>query len=297
MSRISKQAKADFSLLSVAFVWGVTFVVIQDALSDITPHYFNAIRFFLAFLFLAAVYHRRFTSIDKSTFFIGVFIGIFLFSGYAFQTVGLQYTTASKSGFITGLAVVLVPVLTAFILRRMPTAYAIIGVISATVGLGLLSLDQGINQINFGDILTFFCALSFGLHITMVGKFAPNNDTVLLTLIQIATVTVISLIFGIFTETVPKAQSFTQPVWIALMVTAIPATALAYLIQNNVQKFTTPTHTAIIFTMEPVFAALTAIVLAGEVLTTKQFLGCGLILVGMLAAELKGTGALAKITE
>lgn len=285
---LNRQLKADLALLMVAFVWGVTFVVIQDALHNITPHYFNAIRFSMAFTFLAAVYWKRFKYISLTTILTGIFIGLFLFSGYTLQTVGLKYTSASKSGFITGMSVVMVPLLTAILLRRIPTAQSILGVVSAAVGLGLLSFNQGISEINLGDVLTFFCALSFGLHIVLVGKFAPDNDSVLLALIQIATVAAASFIFGIFLENPPRVESFTKPVWTALVFTAIPATALAFLIQNTVQKFTTPTHTALIFTMEPVFAALTAFLLTGEVLSTSQLIGCGLILTGMLAAELKG---------
>jgi drug/metabolite transporter (DMT)-like permease len=281
-----KQIRADLALVAVAFVWGVTFVVVQDALADISPHYFNAIRFSLACAFLAIFYWRRLRGISRSTLFTGMFIGLFLFAGYAFQTVGLQYTSASNSGFITSMSVVLVPIMTAIILRRVPTLYAIIGTCCATLGLALLSLSQGLSQINFGDLLTFLCAIGFALHIIMVGKYAPQHDSALLTITQIGTVAVASLVFGVFTEAPP--QTFTSSVWIALLTTAIFATALAFLIQNTVQKFTSPTHTAIIFTLEPVFAALTAFLFAGELLTRNQLIGCGLILAGMLIAELCG---------
>lgn len=293
----TRQVKANLALLAVAFVWGATFVVVQDALADITPHYFNAIRFTLAFAFLAAVYRSKFKNIRRPTIRAGILIGLILFSGYAFQTVGLKYTTASNSGFITGLAVVLVPLITALTLRRLPTIPVILGVTSATIGLGLLSLSQGIDRLNTGDVLTFFCALSFGLHIVMVGKYAPRHDPVLLALIQIATVAAASLVLGAFTEAVPQPQSFSRPVWLALIITAIPATALAFLIQNTVQKFTTPTHTAIIFTTEPVFAALTAFAASGEVLSTRQLAGCVLILAGMLVTELKGSASQSKTKE
>lgn len=285
---MTRQTKANLALLAVAFVWGATFVVIQGALDDITPHYFNFIRFSIAVAFLALVFRGRLRNINQPTLKVGIFIGIFLFSGYAFQTVGLQYTTASNAGFITGLSVVLVPMLSAIILRHLPTVFAVLGVVSATIGLALLTLSNGLQHLNYGDILVFFCAVSFGLHIVMVGKYAPHYDSVLLALIQIATVAVASLFFGVFSEPLPQVSSFTQPVWIALLLTAIPATALAFLIQNTVQKFTSPTHTAIIFSMEPVFAALTAFLVIGEILTSIQLIGCVLILLGMLVAELKG---------
>lgn len=245
--------------------------------------------------FLLLIYWRRIRHINRSTLFSGMFIGLFLFSGYAFQTVGLQYTSAANSGFITGLSVVLVPVFTALLLRKLPSFYAFLGVCCATIGLTLLSLGQGLANVNLGDVLTFMCAACFALHIIMVGKYAPHHDPAMLAIIQICTVAAASWGVGIVSETPP--QALTETVWLALIITAIPATALAFLIQNTVQKFTSPTHTAIIFTTEPVFAALTAYLVVGDVLTTKQVMGCVLILAGMLITEIKETQIVHKKTK
>ncbi len=279
------QLKADLALLGVSFIWGVTFVVVQNALSSIGPYYFLGIRFLLAFLFLAAIYHRQLVQLNRDTLWAGCIIGVFLFGGYAFQTVGLQYTTASNAGFITGLSVVLVPVFSALFTRQAPGVFAAIGVVLAATGLGLLSLGRGLG-FNYGDLLVFFCALCFALHIITVGRYARHLHPPLLALIQIGIVSLAGFLFGLATETWP--EHLNRPVWVALLLTAIPATALAFLIQNNVQRFTSATHTAIIFTMEPVFAALSAYFLAGEILTSRQIIGCILILSGMLLAELKG---------
>lgn len=278
------QLQADLALLAVTFVWGVTFVVVQDALSGIGPYYFIGIRFALAFAFLSLIYWKRFAQLNLETLQAGAIIGSVLFAGYAFQTVGLQYTTASNAGFITGLAVVLVPLVSALLTKKLPELITIIGVTSATLGLGLLSLGNNLT-INFGDILVLFCALSYTAHIILVGKYAPKYDPVLLSILQIGVVAVISLGCGASLETIP--EHFTRPVWLGLLITAIPATALAFLIQNSVQRFTSPTHTAIIFIMEPVFAAATGLLWAGEILTARQWVGCILILVGMLVTELK----------
>lgn len=279
-----KQIQADLALLGVTFVWGITFVVVQDALAGIGPYYFLGIRFTLAFAFLAFIYWRRFTLINRDTLKAGLLIGVVLFAGYAFQTVGLQYTTASNAGFITGLAVVLVPLISALLSKKLPGIAAILGISSATIGLALLSLNNDF-KVNYGDILTFFCALSYAGHILLVGKYAPRHDPVLLAILQIGVVAAVSIICAVTLETLP--EQFTRPVWLGLFITAIPATALAFLIQNKVQRFTSPTHTAIIFIMEPVFAAATGWLWAGEILTTRQWIGCLLILTGMLVAELK----------
>lgn len=282
----TRQRKADLALLSVAFIWGITFVVVKDALADISPFYFLAFRFAAAFLFLCAVYCKQLTKITGKEIKAGVFIGLFLFGGYTFQTVGLQYTGAANAGFITGLAVVLVPLFAALSSRRLPSAFLATGVLSSAAGLALLSLNSSL-ALNYGDLLVFFCAVCFAGHILMVGRFAVSLNPVLLTVTQIGTVSAVSLLFGIFLETPPGV--ITGPVWTALLITSIPATSLAFLIQNKAQKFTSPVHTAIIFTMEPVFAGLGAYVLAGEVLSARQLAGCALILAGMLVADLKGS--------
>ena len=281
-----RQVKADLALLFVAFSWGLTFVVVQDALSGIGPYYFVALRFLLAVVFLAACYWRRLAKINWKTLKTGFFIGLFLFGGYAFQTIGLKYTGPATAGFITGLAVILVPLFTAVAYRRLPGFFVIIGVLCATFGLALLTLQGSSFSLGLGDLLIFLCAICFGLHIIMVGRYAGRHDPVLMALIQIGTVSVISFMFALKLETMPS--HFTTPVWIAFVITAIPATSLAFLIQNSVQRYTSSTHTAIIFTMEPVFSAITAHLLGREVLTAVQAAGCILILAGMLVAELKG---------
>lgn len=280
-----RQHKANLALLTVAFIWGITFVVVKDALDHITPYYFLAIRFAVAFIFLCLVYFRQLHKITAGEIRAGAFIGLFLFGGYAFQTVGLKYTGAGNAGFITGLSLVLVPLFGALSSRRLPSAHLAAGVLSSLAGMALLSLKDSIT-LNYGDLLVFFCAVCFAGHILMVGRFASCLNPVRLTIIQIGTVSVISLLAGMTLEAVPGPLS--GPVWTAVLYTAVPATSLAFLVQNKVQRFTSTTHTAIIFTMEPVFAGLGAFVLAGEILTTRQLVGCGLILVGMVIAEIKG---------
>jgi len=282
---ISEQVKADLALLGVAFIWGVTFVVVQDALSDIGPYYFLAVRFLLAFLFLLIIFFKQFRRLDRETLTAGCLIGLFLFAGYAFQTVGLKYTSASNAGFITGLSVVLVPVFHALATRRPPNIFVAAGVFCAAAGLGLLSLGKNL-QINYGDLLVLFCAVCFAMQIILVGHYASRHNPNLLAAIQIGIVSLVSFVFGAVTENMPA--HFTRPVWVAFLLTAIPATSLAFLIQNKMQRFTSSTHTAIIFSMEPVFAALTAFFAAGESLSLRQAAGCALILGGMLLAELKG---------
>ncbi|MBO8170543.1 MAG: DMT family transporter [Bacillaceae bacterium] len=290
---MKKHVIADFSLLMVAFVWGATFVLVQNAIAFLPPLTFNAVRFLMAsgflFMLLALFYKKQLKAINKKLVFSGIILGIWLFGGYGFQTIGLQFTTTSKSAFITGLSVVLVPVLGIFILKQLPKLPAVIGVIIATVGLYLLTLGESLD-INPGDVWSFFCAVSFAMQITLTGKYAPHFPSLALALIQITTVGVISAMGGFLFEDWQKAFDpqimGTPEVFWALIITVIPATALAFLVQTQAQKFTTATRVALIYAMEPVFAAIAAFLWTDEVLTAKAILGCLGIFTGMILAEM-----------
>lgn len=286
MNSRKAQLLADLGLVFVTLVWGATFVAVQEAIKKVEPYYFLSIRFGIATLIMIAAANRRLLHMSCKTVLKGILIGLMLFSGYAFQTFGLKYTTASNTGFITGLSVVIVPVAFALSTKKLPRLFPSLGVISATAGLGLLTINQSL-QLNFGDILVFFCAVSYAAHIMLLGRFSPDNDPFVLATLQIGTVTIISFTAALIKEAPPSGADFTGQVWGAIIITAVFATALAFLLQTWTQKYTSPTHTAIIFTLEPVFAALFAYLLAGEILTVKQGIGAVLIIAGMLASELR----------
>lgn len=281
------QIMADLALIFVTAVWGATFVSVKEAITHIMPYYFLAIRFGLATIILLIITNRRLKKITWPVLGKGILIGLMLFAGYTFQTIGLQYTSASNAGFITGLSVVLVPVFMAVTTKKLPSLIPGMGIISATLGLALLTMNSSL-KFNLGDILTLFCAVSYALHIMLVGKFSPGTDSFNLTTIQIGTVAVASIIFAFFQEKAPVASSFNVQVIQAILITAVFATALAFFVQTWTQKYTSPTHTAIIFTMEPVFAALVAFLVGGESFAFRQGLGAFCILLGMLASELGG---------
>ena len=276
---------ADFSLLLVTLVWGATFVVVKWAIADLPPFPFLAIRFALAFLSLLPFVILNRQKPNRRTIVKGLGIGIFLFSGYAWQTIGLQYTTASNAGFITGLSVVLVPALVAITTRTLPSRSLLFGVLSATTGLALLSLGNDF-RLNQGDLMVLMCALSFALHIFFVGRFAPNADATTLAAAQILSVSILSGIFSLLTPQPPI--HFTTNVWFGLLLTAIPATSAAFFVQTKMQQFTSSAHTALIFAAEPVFSAVFAYFLAGETLTFRGLVGAVLVLAGMLIAEFSG---------
>lgn len=288
-----QQITADVSLLLVTFIWGSTFVLVQNAVALLEPFTFNGVRFGLAGLFLIAwlfIFNKNvLSSMNKKLLLSGVIMGAWLFAGYALQTFGLLYTTSSKAGFITGLSVVLVPLFGFLFLKETPKRFAVFGVGVATIGLYLLTLGDSL-ALNFGDILVFFCAISFAAHIVVTGKYTPLYSTILLTTVQIFTVSVLSSISAVLFEDWQRAFDSdvigNADVFSALIICSIFATALAFLAQTNFQKFTTPTRVALIFAMEPVFAAMTGYFWADERLGSKALLGCMLIFIGMILAEL-----------
>lgn len=286
---LSKQAKADLALVGVAFIWGTTFVIVKDALTGIGPFYFLAWRFLAAFIFLALVFAAQLTKTSRELLSYSFIIGIFLFGGYALQTVGLQYTSAANAGFITGLSVVLVPLFGALGMGQQPDKNSWLGALVAAIGLYLLSgmaqkvRETGELALSRGDFLVFLCAICFAWHILLVGRYAPRFNPNLLAIYQILTVSLLSFIAAFCLESMPVV--ITREVWLAFAFTAIPATSLAFLVQNKVQRYTSPAHTAVIFTLEPVFAALTAFVWGHESLSIWQISGGVLIISGMLLAE------------
>ncbi len=280
-----KQKTADLSLLLITVIWGGTFPVIKLLVGEMTPHYLVGIRFFAAFLVLTLFCLPKLKHLNRHTLLIGTVLGLVLWGGYVTQTIGLQYTTASKGGFITGLSVVIVPVLSAVWLKKYPTASAVLGVTLATVGLGFLSLDfQAPYYLQYGDLLVLICALLYALQVVMVDRYAPKLDAALLAWVEIGVVAVAGLVYGAAAEPFPPI--FKLPVIAGLLYLAVLATSLSQVVQIWAQRHTSPTRVGIILAMEPVFATFFATVFLREGLTMKTVSGCLLVLGGMLVAEL-----------
>jgi drug/metabolite transporter (DMT)-like permease len=274
----------ELAMVAVTAVWGSTFVLVRDAVAQIPPFAFIAYRFLAAALLLAAVRPRLAAGGQPGLLAAGAAAGLALFAGYGFQTVGLQYTTASNAGFITGLSVVLTPLLAALLLRQPPGRWPVAGALVAAAGLACLSLQR--LEVHRGDALVFGCAVAFATHILLLGRFAPRFASYRLAIVQLATAGLAGLAWaGVAGD---LAAPGSVEVWVALAITSVVASAAAFLIQTRAQREVSPTRTAVIFTMEPVFAGLFGFLLAGERLSGRGWLGAGLILAGMLMAELGG---------
>jgi len=274
---------ADLSLLAITAVWGFTFPAVKRALEAADPFSFLGVRFALAALVLLLAFPRRALRVRLRTIASGAVLGLWLTGGYALQTTGLVHTTASKSAFITGLSVVLVPVLS-FAVSRVRASWALVAaVLLAAAGLHLLTGAKA-GGMNLGDLLTLGCAVSFALHIVTTERAAPYHDPVPLAFWQIA---ITAIACGFIALTLPERRLVLTP-WtlVALLTTGILATAAAFLVQTWAQRRTSATHVAVIFTAEPVFAALFSWLVQREALGPERLVGGGLIVLGMAAAKL-----------
>lgn len=294
MPRLSPSTTAHILLLATVFVWGATFVVVKDALTDATPLLFNFLRMTLAFVILAAVNHRHLHNLSRRAVLSGIVVGIFLAAGYQLQTSGLARTTPAKSAFITGLVVVFVPLFTAISALRVPGAHgprwtAAIGALLAFSGLLLLTTPAGTEwrhlfaSIGIGDLLTLGCAIAFAGHLIAISLTSPGLPAAQLATLQIGVSAIVMFL------TLPLGEhphaSFTPRLIFALAITSILATAAAFTIQSWAQKHLPATHTAVILSLEPVFAWLTALIFLNEHLGPRALGGAALIIAGIALTE------------
>lgn len=278
--------QVDLSLVAVALIWGTTFILVKQALAGVSTLLFLALRFAIATLALSLIFRKEFRSPNlASTVRRGLLLGLFLCGGYVLQTFGLKYTSASKTGFITGLYIPLVPILSSLIYRKIPRLAEIIGVLLAFVGMALMTVEKSFLDIGMGDLLVAGCAVAFAFHILLLGHFTGSSNLGVLTVTQIGAACALS--FATFWWAEPVHIQWTSGLWVALLVTSLLATALAFAVQTWAQRYSSPTRTALIFAMEPVFAWTTSYVVAGEVLSRRAAIGGVLILAGILIVELK----------
>ncbi len=283
--------RGDAVLLFITAVWGTTFVVVKDALGHADPFTFLAVRF--SFGGVAALLIARRAAVRPEVLRAGLVLGVFLFAGYAFQTAGLVHTTEARSAFITGLAVVLVPLVSLVLFRRLPKPPSIIGVAVALGGLQVLTggLQGGIaaegaqSNVLLGDLLTLGCAVSFAIHIALTERFAPKLPAFALVAVQLWVVALLSAVARPFTQT---HANWTPSLLGAALLTGIFASALAIGLQTWAQARTTAVRAALIFSLEPVFAASLSHGLGREALGARELWGGALLITAVLVAEVGG---------
>jgi drug/metabolite transporter (DMT)-like permease len=298
---MERRLRADLALAFCSLIWGVTFVVVKTGLEHSSPFVFLAVRFTIAAGLMAVFRPRVLGRIERGEIFPGMRLAFFMFSGYCFQTAGLQYTTAINSGFVTGSSVVLVPLLLAVFWGRTLTRWIYAGAFAALLGLYFLTVPvEGLRYLNRGDVLTFVGAGFYAVHIILVGEYSQEHSVSALSLIQVAGCAAMSwplTAFAGLTHYQPVRFDWGWALFWAILICAVFATAVAFTVQLWAQQFTSPGHAAILFALEPVFAVITSLVVLGERLRARAWLGAGLVVLGILLAELLGEPAAPEAPE
>jgi drug/metabolite transporter (DMT)-like permease len=282
-SIMNRAQKADLALLLVTIFWGAGFPITKFALQTIPPLYHIGLRFMIAAVLLSIIFYKKMLKIDKSILKPATTMAALLFLTYALQTVGLLYTTASKSAFYSGLAVLFVPMLSFVFYKSKINVNTLISITLAFIGLFLLSFSGNVFSFNVGDFMTIMNSVTYAVLLLLTSDYVKEHDPTQLSIVQMYIVSILgfaaALVFDKW-DTPMSLLSFNS-----LMFSAVLCTAFAFWMQATAQKFTSASHVALIFTMEPVFGAFTSWLLLGERLGFKGFIGGLFIISAMLIAE------------
>ncbi|WP_307256516.1 DMT family transporter [Oikeobacillus pervagus] len=279
---MTTQTKANLMMLMVTMLWGSSYIFMKMGLHSIEGFNLVALRFLIASFLAGAIFYKRFKHLDVKTMKHGFLLGLLLFSAMSVVTIGIEFTSISNAGFLFSLTVVFVPLLLAIFFRKKPEQKVIWGVGLAIVGIALLTLNTEL-KINSGDFLIILGALFYAIHIIVTDKVAKHSDAIILGVLQLGVAGTFGLVFSLLFEH-PHFPNTTES-WIAILALSILCSAVGFIGQTMAQKHTTPTHTGLIFSLEPVFAALFAFIFMGEVLSARGYLGALLVLLGVFTAK------------
>lgn len=283
---------SDLVLVTITLIWGTTFSLTKQGVEVIPPLLFLAVRFLVAFALMLAAGWPRLRGLTGTEWRAGLLAGLVYAAGFITQTLGLQTTTAAKAAFITGLNVVLVPLFSVALLRSRPAKAELAGSLLSFLGLAVLSVNRTVWLLSGGDLLILICAGAFALHIVLMGRYAAAVDPWRFTTVQIGVTGLLCGALGLVLEPLPSAVP--PAVWGGLAYLAVFATIGTTVLQAWAQRQTDPTRTAIIFTLEPVFAAVFAYFVLHEIQTLRTWGGGALIVAGILVAELSRNGKAAE---
>jgi len=280
MTERRRELLAELALVGIAAIWGATFTVVQDAIEKLPTMAFLGYRFLAAAALVAVIFRHALKRLSREGLRAGVLMGVFLTAGYIRQTLGLERTTPSDAGFITGLFVVFTPIAAAVLFRRPPRVFTMIGVAVATIGLFLLTGAH--LRLHAGDALTLGCAVSFGVHIAVLGELAPEYSPLPLNALQLAVVSVGCAVVIPFVG----VGHVTARAIAGSLFTGVAVSAGAFTLQVFGQQYVGPTRTGLMLVLEPVFAGLLGYVI-GDRLGGLGLTGAALILLGVLIAEVR----------
>ena len=278
--------RADLLLLLTALIWGLAFVAQRVGMEYVGPFTFNAFRFALgglSLLIVSGIFRKRVQDKDQKRHLIngGIWAGLFLFAGASLQQIGLVYTSAGNAGFITGLYVVIVPIIGAFF-RQKPGIGVWIGALVSATGLYLLSVNEDMS-FSQGDLLVLAGAFFWAAHVHIIGKYSPLVSSIKLAIIQFLACSLLSFVVALLIEKI-EMQGLINAA-IPILYGGLMSVGIAYTLQIIAQKKAHPAHAAIILSLESVFAAAGGMLILGEVISIKAAIGCLLMLIGMLLAQ------------
>ncbi|MEG1301407.1 MAG: DMT family transporter [Erysipelotrichaceae bacterium] len=271
--------KANFLLVFVAMVWGGGFIATSAALESFSPFYTIMIRFIIAGLILGVMCFDEIYTLNKKEMVFSIFTGIILFGAFAFQTVGLQYTTASKNAFLTATNVVFVPYLIWLIYKNKPKNKTIFASLLCFLGVGALTLNNNGFNFGLGELYSVVCALFFAIHIISLEK-GKHIRLKPFTSIQMLTAGVIASIFALSFESAPSDVNMSG--WVSMMFLTLISTLLAYLLQTYAQKHTSANEVSMILSCEAIFASIFSFIFLKEILTFKMIIGICMIFTAIL---------------
>ncbi len=291
------------ALFFTTLIWGGTFTIVKVVLNDISSMLFIGLRFLFASIVILPFAFKKLRNLNKQQILMGSVLGFLLFIGFALQTVGLKYTNASKSGFVTGSVVMFIPLFQFLIEKKKPSAAQLIG--SAIVLAGLIFLSVGGTSLsnfftelgsnfNIGDFLTLLCAISYAVYIIYLDMTSRKIDVLCLVFMQVFVTSILAFIFSSFLSVINFEAikfKYTQELLFGLLYTSVLATVLTTLLQTKYQKEVSPTNAGIIFSFEPVFAAIIAVIFLGDIISGFSTAGCILIFVGLIISEVVGQKA------
>jgi len=291
------------ALFFTTLIWGGTFTIVKVVLNDISSMLFIGLRFLFASIVILPFAFKKLRNLNKQQILMGSVLGFLLFIGFALQTVGLKYTNASKSGFVTGSVVMFIPLFQFLIEKKKPSAAQLIGSVIVLAGLIFLSVggtslsnfftELGSN-FNIGDFLTLLCAISYAVYIIYLDMTSRKIDVLSLVFMQVFVTSILAFIFSSFLSVINFEAikfKYTQELLFGLLYTSVLATVLTTLLQTKYQKEVSPTNAGIIFSFEPVFAAIIAVMFLGDIISGFSTAGCILIFVGLIISEVVGQKA------
>ena len=283
---MNPQLVAKLSLLLATLIWGSSFIIMKDALDDITTYYLLAIRFTGAFMLLGIVFWKKWAHINKDVIIAGFIMGTVLIAAYAFQTYGLMDTTPGKNAFLTAGYCILVPFLFWGIVGIRPNKFNVIAAILCIVGIGLVALDDKLS-IGRGDLLTLVCCVFYALHIVVSAKFTRTMDVMLLTIGQFFFAALWSWVLAFLFEPPLAVSEMSTEIWMVLGYLCVFATAGALGLQTFGLKYTSPSSGALILSLESVFGVIFSIMVGAEEVTIRLLIGFAVIFFAIVVSETK----------